>query len=83
MRIKAVEICSYVISTTVPMLLKRWKALEYGLEVSSETFKALSKRFKSRTIKWFQEEREAQDKRQMDPKAMDIYDTTMAKGMGS
>jgi hypothetical protein len=31
------------ISVTVPSLLKRWKRLETGLDLSAETFSALSK----------------------------------------
>jgi hypothetical protein len=75
--------CSYVIQLTVPTLLRRWKSLEDGLEVSAETFEALCDRFKSRIQKWLQEDRQAQIKRLDNPAAMDIYDTAMEKGMRS
>jgi len=68
---------------TVPTLLKRWKALENGLELSAETFEALCGRFESRTKKWLQEERQAQQRRHEDPTAMEIYDTTVGKGTRS
>jgi len=72
-----------VIHIPVPTLLRRWKALEDGLDVSAEAFEALCTRFKTKTRKWLEEEREAQYRRYEDPTAMDIYDTTVGKGMGS
>ena len=52
-------ICSYI---TVPTLLRRWTALEDGLELSVETFQALCDRFQPRIQKWLQEERAAQQR---------------------
>ena len=71
-----------MIYVPVPTLLRRWKALEDGLEVSAEVFQALCKHFKSKTNKWLQEDRRAQQMRHEDPTAMDIYDTATAKGRG-
>jgi hypothetical protein len=65
----------------VPALLKRWKRLEDGLDLSAETFSALCERFKPSITQWLHQDRRAQLKRDEDPSAMDIYDTTMAKGM--
>src|SRR6266404_2801504 len=62
MRIHYMLICSYATNMTVPTLLKRWKALENGLELSAETFEALCGHFESRTKKWLQEERQAQQR---------------------
>lgn len=66
---------------TVPTLLKRWKALQDGLELSAKTFEAQCDHFQSRSNRWLQEEREAQQRRHEDITAMDIYDTTVGKGM--
>jgi len=63
------------------MLLKRWKRLEDGLNPSAEIFSALSKHFEPRITQWLQQDRTAQLRRDDDPTAMDIYDTTVAKGM--
>jgi post-segregation antitoxin (ccd killing protein) len=82
-RIHSVDICLYAIHIPVPTLLRRWKALQDGLNVSAEAFEGLCKRFEAKTEAWLEEDREAQSKRQTDPTAMDIYDTTMAKGMRS
>ena len=73
-------ICSYI---TVPTLLRRWTALEDGLELSVETFQALCDHFQPRIQKWLQEERAAQQRQHEDVTVMDIYDTTVAKGMRS
>jgi len=64
----------------VPALLKRWKRLEAGLDLSAEAFRALCERLKPRIKQWLQEDKMAQLKRKDDPSAMDIYDTTTDKG---
>lgn len=71
---------SHYFYSTVPSLLKRWKCLESGLELSSEAFITLSKRFKKQTKEWLKEDNAAQMERQQKPEAMDIYDTAKEKG---
>ncbi|KAN0138606.1 hypothetical protein V8E53_003594 [Lactarius tabidus] len=63
----------------VPSLLARWKRLEAGMDLSAETFQALSERFQANTKRWLKAERKAQSKRSGDSSAMDIYDTATAK----
>jgi hypothetical protein len=65
----------------VPSLLKRWKRLDSGLELSSEAFLTLSKRFKTNTKEWLKADKAAQRTRNRKPEAMDIYDTSKGKGM--
>jgi hypothetical protein len=65
----------------VPSLLKRWKRLESGLELSAEAFLTLSKRFKQNTKEWLKADKTAQRTRNRKPEAMDIYDTAKGKGM--
>jgi hypothetical protein len=65
----------------VPSLLKRWKRLEAGMDLSAETFGALSKRFKEHSRQWLKAENHAQSNRHKDHSLMDIYDTVTAKGM--
>jgi post-segregation antitoxin (ccd killing protein) len=48
---------------TVPSLLKRWKRLRDGLEVSSKAYKALSEHFESKTAQWLEEDKQAQEDR--------------------
>ena len=67
----------------VPSLLRRWRRLEAGMDQSAETFEELSDRFKSKTKKWLKAERKAQSNRSKDCTAMDIYDTTMIRRMGT
>ena len=50
---------------------------------SAETFEELSDCFKSKTKKWLKVERKAQSNRSKDCTAMDIYDTTMIRHMGT
>jgi len=69
------------ISVTVPSLLKRWKRLETGLDLSAETFSALSKRFKEKVKPWLKAEKHAQLNRHQDSTLMDIYYTITTKGM--
>jgi hypothetical protein len=64
---------------SVPSLLRRWKRLETGLELSADTFHALSKRFGKKIKQWLQTERRAQMNRDEDPTLMDIYDTVTKK----
>jgi hypothetical protein len=68
------------LNVTVPSLLKRWKRLESGLDLSAEAFVALSKRSKDRTKAWSRADKKAQRTRHITPEAMDIYDTTQEKG---
>ncbi|KAN0136253.1 hypothetical protein V8E53_006113 [Lactarius tabidus] len=63
----------------VPSLLARWKCLEAGMDLSAETFQALSECFQANTKRWLKAERKAQSKRSGDSSAMDIYDTATAK----
>jgi hypothetical protein len=65
----------------VPSLLKRWKCLEAGMDISAETFTALSQRFKRKIKPWLKVEKHAQLNRHQDSTLMDIYDTLTAKGM--
>jgi flagellar motility protein MotE (MotC chaperone) len=66
---------------TVPSLLKRWKRLETGMDLSAETFTALSKRLRQKIKPWLKAEKHAQLNRHQDSTLMDIYDTLTAKGM--
>jgi hypothetical protein len=50
------------------------------LELSSEAFLALSKRFKANTKEWLKADKAAQRTRNKKPEAMDIYDTSKGKG---
>ena len=61
----------------VPLLLKRWKHLEAGMDQSAEAFRALSERFKSHRRRWLEAERTAQLNRSKDCTSMDIYDTAI------
>lgn len=63
------------ITLSVPSLLKRWKRLETGLELSANTFNALSKHFGEKTNQWLVTENHAQMSRHEDLSLMDIYDT--------
>jgi hypothetical protein len=66
---------------TVPSLLKCWKCLESGLELSSEAFLTLSKCFKTNTKEWLKADKAAQRTRDRKLEAMDIYDTSKGNGM--
>ena len=65
----------------VPALLKRWKRLQSGLELSTEAFINLSKCFKADRKTWLADEKAAQKNRHNEPNAMDIYDTINTQGM--
>jgi hypothetical protein len=65
----------------VPSLLKRWQHLETAMDLSAETFDALSMRFRKKTRRWLAAEQNAQLNRHEDSALMDIYDTTKLKGM--
>jgi hypothetical protein len=67
----------------VPALLKRWKRLQPGLELSAEAFINLSKCFKEQNKIWLAEDKVAQQKRHNNPGAMDIYDTSKSQGIGN
>jgi hypothetical protein len=71
------------LNVIVPSLLKCWKRLESGLELSAEAFLTLSKRFKHSTKEWLKADKAAQRTRNRKPEAMDIYDTAKGKGMGN
>ncbi|KAN0125265.1 hypothetical protein V8E53_015656 [Lactarius tabidus] len=64
----------------VPSLLTRWKRLQAGLELSAEAFQSLSLRLEKHTSKWLTQDQQAQIDRNVDPSAMDMYDTATAKG---
>ena len=68
---------------TVPSLLKRWKRLEAGLELSAEAFLNRSKRFKTSTKDWAQADEDAQRTRSRKPESMDIYDTIKGQGLSN
>ena len=65
----------------VPSLLKHWKRLDSGLDLSSEAFLTLSKRFKEQTKGWLKADMAAQRSRHRKPEVMDIYDAAKEKGM--
>ncbi|KAH9007794.1 hypothetical protein EDB85DRAFT_1904803 [Lactarius pseudohatsudake] len=62
-----------------PSLLKRWRCMETGIDLSAEILDNLNKRFKAKTKRWLKAEKHAQSKRHEDPTAMDIYDTVTSK----
>jgi hypothetical protein len=70
-----------VMHVTVPSLLKRWKQLQSGMDLSAEAFESISKRLKKHTKQWLKADQHAQLHRNDDPSLMDIYDTTTSKGM--
>ncbi|KAI9430515.1 hypothetical protein H4582DRAFT_1823951 [Lactarius indigo] len=63
----------------VPSLLKRWKRMETGIDLSAETFNTLNARFRKKTKRWLEAENHAQSNRHEDPTLMDIYDTASSK----
>ncbi|KAN0130001.1 hypothetical protein V8E53_012155 [Lactarius tabidus] len=63
----------------VPVLLKCWKRLQPGLELSAEAFINLSKRFKEQNKIWLAEDKVAQQKRHNNPGVMDIYDMSKSQ----
>ncbi|KAI9429637.1 hypothetical protein H4582DRAFT_2114301 [Lactarius indigo] len=65
----------------VPSLLKRWKRMETGIDLSAETFNTLNARFRKKTKRWLEAENHAQSNRHEDPTLMDIYDTASSKGI--
>jgi Kyakuja-Dileera-Zisupton transposase len=72
---------SHYFNKIVPSLLKRWKRLDSGSELSAEAFVTLSKRFKEKTKGWLKADNATQQTRHRKPEAMDIYDTAKEKGM--
>lgn len=70
-----------VLNMSVPALLRRWKRLQSGLELSAEAFINLTKRFKEDSKTWLAEDKAAQRTRHNSPDAMDIYDTSKGQGM--
>jgi hypothetical protein len=65
----------------VPALLKHWKRLQPGLELSAEAFINFSKHFKEQNKIWLAEDEVAQQKRHNNPGAMDIYDMSKSQGI--
>ncbi|KAF8261851.1 hypothetical protein EI94DRAFT_1604708 [Lactarius quietus] len=63
----------------VPSLLKRWKRMEAGMDLSADTFNSLTKCLKKHTKRWLKSERNAQLNRSSDSTVMDIYDTVTVK----
>jgi hypothetical protein len=72
---------SHYFNNIVPSLLKRWRCLDSGFDLSAEAFITLSKRFKEHTKGWLKADKAAQRTRHRKPEAMDIYDTVKEKGM--
>ena len=72
---------TFILISIVPALLKRWKWLQPGLELSAEAFINLSKCFKNDWKTWLVEDKAAQENRHNKPEAMDIYDTINTQGM--
>ena len=70
-----------ILTSVVPALLKRWKRLQSGLELSAEAFINLSKRFKNDRNTWLAQDKAAQENRHNNPDAMDIYDMINTQGM--
>ncbi|KAN0138822.1 hypothetical protein V8E53_003210, partial [Lactarius tabidus] len=66
----------------VPSLLMWWKQLQAGLELNAEVFQSLSLRLEKQTSQWLTQDQQAQIDRNVNPSAMDIYDTATAKGEG-
>ena len=54
--------------------------MDSGLDASSKAYNDLSEHLKDRTMEWLIEDQEAQETRQQNPAAMDIYDTVKQKG---
>ncbi|KAF8256537.1 hypothetical protein EI94DRAFT_1711089 [Lactarius quietus] len=68
----------------VPSILKRWKRMEVGMDLSADMFNSvnsLTKCLKKHTKRWLKSERNAQLKRSSDSTVMDIYDTVTVKVM--
>ncbi|KAF8268583.1 hypothetical protein EI94DRAFT_1700161 [Lactarius quietus] len=65
----------------IPSLLKRWKRMKVGMDLSADTFNSLTKRLKKHTKRWLKSERNAQLNRSSDSTVMDIYDTVTVKVM--
>ncbi|KAI9434693.1 hypothetical protein H4582DRAFT_1818434, partial [Lactarius indigo] len=63
----------------VPSLLKRWKRMDNGIDLSAEILDTLNARFKKKTKRWLKAESHAQSNRHEDPTLMDIYDTVTSK----
>ncbi|KAI9432529.1 hypothetical protein H4582DRAFT_2083395 [Lactarius indigo] len=63
----------------VPSLLKRWKWMDNGIDLSAEILDTLNARFKKKTKRWLKAESHAQSNRHEDPTLMDIYDTVTSK----
>jgi len=51
------------------------------MDLSAENFHVLNRRFKMKTKRWLELEQNAQLNRSQDSTLMDIYDTTVTKGM--
>jgi hypothetical protein len=75
-----VSFCDLTLILKVPALLRCWKRLQSGLELSAEAFLNLSKCFKEQSKTWLAEDNIAQHTRHNSPDAMDIYDTLKSQG---
>ena len=51
----------------VPSLLKRWKQLQSGMQLSAEAFESINKRLKKHTKQWLKADKYAQLNRNVDP----------------
>ncbi|KAH9012129.1 hypothetical protein EDB85DRAFT_1877901 [Lactarius pseudohatsudake] len=63
----------------VPSLLKRWKRMDTGIDLSADILDTLNTRFKTKTKRWLKAAKHAQSSRHEDPTVMDIYDTMTSK----
>ncbi|KAH8985344.1 hypothetical protein EDB86DRAFT_2810252 [Lactarius hatsudake] len=63
----------------VPSLLKRWKHMDTGIDLSADILDTLNTRFKTKTKRWLKAAKHAQSSRHEDPTVMDIYDTMTPK----
>ncbi|KAH8980291.1 hypothetical protein EDB86DRAFT_2835413 [Lactarius hatsudake] len=63
----------------VPSLLKQWKHMDTGIDLSADILDTLNTRFKTKTKRWLKAAKHAQSSRHEDPTVMDIYDTMTPK----
>ncbi|KAH9023351.1 hypothetical protein EDB85DRAFT_1870789, partial [Lactarius pseudohatsudake] len=66
-------------SHSFPSLLKRWKRMDTGIDLSADILDTLNRRFKTKTKRWLKAAKHAQSSRHEDPTVMDIYDTMTSK----
>ncbi|KAH8976825.1 hypothetical protein EDB86DRAFT_2839044 [Lactarius hatsudake] len=63
----------------VPSLLKWWKHMDTGIDLSADILDTLNTRFKTKMKRWLKAAKHAQSSRHEDPTVMDIYDTMTPK----